>query len=211
VPVAEIEAVLFDVDGVLRHWDTEPERLAEAAHGLPAGAIRGAAFDNPIEQRVLTGVTDFEGWVAETETHLVETHGPTALGAAQMFFEANTCTVDLDMLALVAELTATGVTVGLFSNGTDRFETEMSELGVEVDHLFNGHRLGAAKPDPVAFERVQSELGVAPSSIFFTDDKPANVEGARRAGWTAWGFSSGRSTRRDLADLGVMERSAPGS
>lgn len=198
-----IEAVLFDVDGVLRHWARSTEAQTEAAFGLPAGAVRAAAFDNEIERRVLVGAGTFDDWKADVDSALVEAHGARAEGAAAAFFEVNTFEVDTSAVELLAQV-RTRVPAGLFSNGTDLFESEMAELGIEADWMFNGHRIGFAKPDARAFRAVAEEVGVEPEHIFFTDDREENVAGARACGWTAWRFTGVEAAVRDLTELGVL-------
>jgi putative hydrolase of the HAD superfamily len=39
------DALLCDVDGVLRHWDREAVAELEREHGLPSGNIAGIAFE----------------------------------------------------------------------------------------------------------------------------------------------------------------------
>ena len=52
-------------------------------------------------------------------------------------------------------------------------------------HRYASHLIGARKPDRAAFEAVERGTGHDPARILFFDDRPANVEGARTAGWTA--------------------------
>lgn len=57
------------------------------------------------------------------------------------------------------------------------------------------------KPDPEIFLRAQQEYGNPnPSDVFFFDDKPANIESAKKAvGWNAFTFKSVETIRRVLA------------
>jgi putative hydrolase of the HAD superfamily len=50
------------------------------------------------------------------------------------------------------------------------------------DHVFTSFQLGLIKPDVEVFHHVVEALGVEPEQVFFVDDNPINVEGARRAG-----------------------------
>lgn len=56
-------------------------------------------------------------------------------------------------------------------------------LRLQTHHA--SHLLGFAKPDPAIYEAFVSAMGVAPESILFFDDLPANVAAARGAGWRA--------------------------
>lgn len=43
-------------------------------------------------------------------------------------------------------------------------------------------RVGTGKPDPAVFRAAIDGLGLAPGDVLFTDDRPGNVEAARRLG-----------------------------
>jgi putative hydrolase of the HAD superfamily len=75
--------------------------------------------------------------------------------------------------------------VGLLTNGTSRLHRDLATLGIveEFDVIFNSADLGVAKPDVAVFETVSSRLGLVPPRVFFADDSPAHVDGARRAGF----------------------------
>lgn len=63
------------------------------------------------------------------------------------------------------------------------------------DRLFYSHELHCAKPDLEIYEKVNAAVGGEPSRILFFDDKPENIEGARRAGWKAEVFESAEVCR----------------
>ena len=52
-------------------------------------------------------------------------------------------------------------------------------------HRFASCEIGFFKPDPEGFEYILSELKVAPETILFLDDSPANVAAARTCGLVA--------------------------
>ena len=52
------------------------------------------------------------------------------------------------------------------------------------------------KPDPAIYRRLFSKFGLSPSTCFFIDDLPANVEGARACGMEGHVFDG---------DLGKLE------
>lgn len=60
-------------------------------------------------------------------------------------------------------------------------------------------RLGMVKPEPAIFEETLKALGARPSEVIFIDDRPANVEGARRAGIRAEQFQSAAQIDRIVA------------
>jgi putative hydrolase of the HAD superfamily len=52
------------------------------------------------------------------------------------------------------------------------------------------YRIGAAKPEPAIFAAAAELAGVAPQEVFFTDDLPRHVAGARAAGFDAVQYTS---------------------
>jgi putative hydrolase of the HAD superfamily len=53
------------------------------------------------------------------------------------------------------------------------------------ERAFTSVDLGLAKPDPEIYRVVAEDLGCPTGCIFFTDDRPENIEGARCAGMRA--------------------------
>jgi 2-haloacid dehalogenase len=65
-------------------------------------------------------------------------------------------------------------------------------------------REGVTKPDPEIFLLACSRLGVAPESVVFVDDSPANVAGAEAVGMTGLLFRSAEQLRADLVASGLL-------
>ena len=53
------------------------------------------------------------------------------------------------------------------------------------DGLHYAAALGCSKPSPAFYRAIEAATRLAPEAIFFIDDRPENVEGARACGWTA--------------------------
>lgn len=91
---------------------------------------------------------------------------------------------------VVPLLTALGLGYRLayFSNTSclhvPRLNHEMG-LAELIPHRFASCEIGFFKPDPAGFEFILSELDVAPASVLFLDDSPANIEAARSCGLLA--------------------------
>ena len=62
---------------------------------------------------------------------------------------------------------------------------------------------GAMKPDEKIYQVATERAGVPPERIFFTDDLPENVEGAKKYGWDAVLFTGAHELGRELANRGV--------
>lgn len=60
------------------------------------------------------------------------------------------------------------------------------------------------KPDRAIYQTHARTFGLDPGATLFIDDSPANVEGARAAGWHAVQFTDPDKLKRDLAAYGVQ-------
>jgi 2-haloacid dehalogenase len=59
------------------------------------------------------------------------------------------------------------------------------------------------KPDVAIYEQHHAAFGLTPARTLFIDDVPANVDGARQAGWKAVRFIDAETLRQDLAGFGI--------
>ena len=55
---------------------------------------------------------------------------------------------------------------------------------------FFSYEIGFHKPDIRIYERAAELAGAEPDECVFCDDRPENVEGAKKAGWNAFCFTS---------------------
>lgn len=72
------------------------------------------------------------------------------------------------------------------------------------DEYIVSYEVGAMKPDPAIYREALRRSGVPAEACVFIDDRPANVEGARRVGMHALQFTSAERCAADLAQLGVV-------
>lgn len=199
-----IKAVVFDLDGVVRHFDPDHFSGIEAAHHLEAGAILGVAFQPALLEAVTTGRITRAEWVARVGAAV----GAPAAAAA---WAAERGVLDDAVLALVGELRNAGVRTAILTNGTDTIPEEARHLGLpeHFERIFNSAELGVTKPDVRAFEQVLRGLGLDATQVFFTDDSAHKLAGAREVGMPVHHFEAngGRSAveglRAALAGAGL--------
>jgi FMN phosphatase YigB (HAD superfamily) len=72
-----------------------------------------------------------------------------------------------------------------------------------VEERLLSYQAGCMKPEARIFELAIKKAAVAPEKIFFTDDRPENIEAAQRAGIQALLFQSETQLRRDMASRGL--------
>ncbi len=196
--MTELSAVVFDLDGVIRHFD--PARLAEieTRYGLEPGALWSTAFAPELVTQLVTGAITRYEWglrVGQAVGNL----------AAAAEWQTDDGTVDPELLTLADDLRRRGLTVAILTNGTDTIPVELERLGItdRFDRIFNTAEIGVAKPDPAIFAHVCAQLDADPAAVFFTDDSRGHVDGATAAGLVARHFVDVATTRRQLLDLGV--------
>ena len=79
---------------------------------------------------------------------------------------------------------------------------------VEVLRVFAecivSYEVGALKPDPAMYREALRRAALPAAACVFIDDRPGNVEGARRVGMHALHFTSAAQCAADLSRLGVV-------
>ncbi len=180
------DAVLCDVDGVLRLWDDEMGDI-DRTFGLPDGTLAAAAFAPHRLNPAITGnVTDAE-WRASVMTDLMPTCG-SAIRAQSVVdaWSALIGRIDPEVIGLLVTVRQR-VPVGLLSNATSRLSDDLTALGVigSVDAVLSSADAGVAKPEVAIYHWAAKRIGVDPSRCLFVDDNPGHVEGARTAGMQA--------------------------
>ena len=189
------DAVLCDVDGVVRDWP--PMEPIELEHGVVPGTLYTAAFAAHRLHPAITGKVTDPQWRALVTEDLAASDGITLETARSLVaaWSAIRATRNENVVALL-ELVREVIPVALISNATDRLEADLTELGLEefISTLINTSRIGVAKPDPRIYAHAAELVGVPPERCLFVDDSAENVEAARAAGMQAVHF-------RETADL----------
>ena len=198
-----IEAVIFDLDGVIRHWNDDELDRIEIECGLPARTILDIGFSEDLGPACMTGALSYREWMDEIRRRVVRSHGDRAVPALDAW-EANVGIVDPAAVELLRSVRRSA-TVALLSNGTTRLRRDLHVLGIdeEFDVVFNTAELGVAKPAVEVFELVIARLDVSPTTTVFIDDMEENVAGARAAGLHATLHVDVASTAALLAEMGV--------
>jgi|GEM_PF-93661 transcription antitermination factor NusB len=197
-PVAPlVDALIVDLDGVIRHWDESYYPEAEARLGLPDGAFLQAAMERDRLQRATDGRLSFEGWCSEIGAELAAAHGVDADAAAEAW-ASTTWRIDLDVVDLVIAVRQV-VPVVLLSNASTRLvhDLDRSDVLHVFDAVVGSADIRVAKPAAGAFEAAAAAAEAAPERCLFVDDTMENVEGARALGMRAERFT-GVDDLRDL-------------
>ncbi len=198
-----MRAVLFDMDGVLRHWHHDHSLRIEVDLGLPPGSIAEAAFGVAEFEASMCGRATHQQWAGSTRAALVDRHGAAVAPAVDRWLEYRG-DMDAEMLDVVRRVRGE-VPVALVSNATDRLRDDLAHHGLAdaFDLVVNSAEIGTAKPDRQIFLAASAGLGVTVEHCFFTDDRPENVAGARLAGLQAEVFTGREQLVEQLRGVGV--------
>ncbi len=197
------EALLCDLDGVLRVWDDGDVLDVEAEFGLAPGAIAAVAFAPERLLPAVVGVVDDDGWRMSVAAAFVPTHGVEAAADLVSRWSAPIGRVDEAVLELLEAVRKAGVPVLLVTNGTTRLEMDLAALGLDqaVDGVVNSARIGAVKPNPEIYLAAAEQANCPPQRCLLVDDTPANVEGALAVGMSAVRYTGFDSLREAIAPV----------
>lgn len=196
-----IRVVLFDLDGVIRHFDPQFVVDIERKHGLRVGSLDGFAFAKPLIDEVTTCRITRAEWVRQ-----IGDRAGNARAAAE--WGVQPAHLDREVLALSDEIRGLGLRTAVLTNGTDTIPAEIAELGIAArfDAIFNSADIGFVKPDTRAFQHVLDALMVAADEVYFIDDSAHKLVGAESLGMRTHLFRGVDELRDDLAAAGVAVR-----
>jgi putative hydrolase of the HAD superfamily len=201
-----IDTLILDLDGVVRHWDTDHLTSTVRSFGVTREQFAAVAFEDELLASAMTGAISAEQWGDEIGRRLGERHGCDA-AAVTAGFAALGWSIDREAVELVEQVRNAGrARVALFSNASTRLEQDLESCGLDgaFDVIFNSARLGIAKPDPEAFRTVAAALGTTLERCLFVDDTVPNVEGASAAGMQAELFTDVDTLRSLLQRAGLV-------
>lgn len=184
-PSGTVEAVLCDVDGVLRHWDTHVTAGLERRYGLAEGMLLATAFAPAQLLPAITGAVSDAEWRTLIAADLAG-HGLPAERATELVevWSGSVGRLDEQVCDLLTRARRS-VPVVLVSNGTTRLESDLTRLGV-IDRLnpvvVNPARVGTAKPDVGIFLAAARAVRVPPERCLFVDDTLGHVQAAQNLG-----------------------------
>ncbi|MEV6298616.1 HAD-IA family hydrolase [Actinoplanes sp. NPDC051861] len=180
------QALLIDLDGVLRRWDPAPMIAAELKYGLKPASFLETAMAWDIYRPAMAGeITDAE-WMRLVADRLPLDGEEAAAAVAE--WQAYRGEVDPEVLAFVREVRAAGRPVGIATNATDRLRDDLDALGLttEVDLVISSWELKVHKPAPEYFQQACELIGHLPKHVLLVDDDDRVIRGARAANLPAY-------------------------
>lgn len=200
----EIEAVVFDLGGVLIDWD--PRYVYRQLFADPADmeAFLGSVCTSDWHRAHDLGA-DIRQSCEQLALRYPE-HRDMIMVWAERGEEMVAGQFD-DTVELLSELKASGMPCYALSNmEPDAFAVRRARFGFMQwfdAHVISGLE-GVAKPDRRIFEILLHRHGLRPQATVFIDDQARNVDAARDLGLVAVHFSTAAQLRQDLQTLGAV-------
>jgi glucose-1-phosphatase len=198
--------VLFDLDGVLAHYDHAPRLrvLAERTRSSEEAVAR-ALFESGLERDADLGLHDAQGHADELARRLNTTVVPADLIAARRAAMA----ANVGVLRLANEVSRRA-RVAILTNNNLLLRDNLPAICPPLFPLFERRVFCSAqfklgKPDPRVFVLCLEMLGTPPEACLFIDDKAENPEGARAAGLSAHHYLDDTLLRAELFQRGLLE------
>jgi putative hydrolase of the HAD superfamily len=111
-----------------------------------------------------------------------------------------------EMLELIRSLKSHGYTLAMLSNVTFERAAFIRKLGVYdyFNPVILSCDIGVKKPDVKTYERLKSEVHVAPKDCLVIDNQPDNIQAARQLGFDAELYTSFEQLKEMLVKKGVI-------
>lgn len=196
------DAVLCDVDNVIRVYDPAPLNALERAAGLAEGTTMKLAFAPDTVLPLVVGRITPDEWARSAVRGLVgqvseATAAELAVALARTPFRADAAVVSLLRAARAH------VPLVLVTNTSVALEEDLEHLGLTdlADHVVSSARVGIAKPDRRIYDIAVERAGVPAERCLFVDDTLENVRTAAELGMRAVHYRGPEDLRRALDAL----------
>lgn len=197
--------VVFDLGGVLVHWD--PRLLF--AQVLDDGDDVDAFLDEISFAEWNHEQDAGKPWVDAVAEHSARhPHRAEAIAAYPARFPDSVSGPMDDSVAVLAELRDRGVRLLALTNWSAELFPTVHHLLPFLDNfegiVVSGEE-GLAKPDPAIFTVLVDRHGVVPEEAVYVDDVQRNVDAAADLGFLAYQFTDAESLRTHLVGQGLLD------
>jgi len=181
----------FDLGNVLVDFCVERmfRQMGEAA-GIDADTVQKAVFAGGLQAKFERGrISKQEFYHAFCSNTGTEPDCDALLQAGSDIFE-----LQITLLPVIAQLQQAGHRLGILSNTCESHWEHLATRFPILAEVFQvralSYQIGAAKPEAAIFHAAAKLAGLQPQEIFFVDDTPDNVAGAKAAGFDAVQYTS---------------------
>ncbi|MFD5555151.1 HAD family hydrolase [Streptomyces sp. NPDC127068] len=189
------DAVLCDLDGVIRFFDHSVVTRLEREAGLPEGTTAAVGFAPEHDEPLLLGRITRAQWAESIAGALASrVPRPRAEALATAFTEADFW-ADEQVVGVLRLLQGRCPLV-LVTNATVWLDGDLTAMGLTdlATSVVNSSLVGMVKPDPGIYRLAAERVGARLDRCLFVDDRSENVDAAIALGATGVLY-------REVADL----------
>jgi putative hydrolase of the HAD superfamily len=193
----------FDLGNVLLMFDQEKSarQIADVA-GISVERVKEVLVDGlaePYERGEMDSRQFYDVFCDQIGTR--PDYEALKLAASDIF------TLNIRIIPLVTALQRVGHRLGLLSNTNEMHWQYVRGRYTILSDVFErfalSYEIGAIKPEREIFTAASEIADVPPEEVFFTDDRPELVEGAREAGFDAVTFTGPAALSDELRRRGL--------
>ncbi|MFF0570013.1 HAD-IA family hydrolase [Streptomyces sp. NPDC004041] len=177
------DAVLCDLDNVIRFYDTAPLAALERAAGLPEGTTTDIAYAPETDLPLLLGRITPDAWVESIAAGLTERVGAERAHELGRALADAPFRADEEVVTLLRRA-RTHVPLVLVTNATLQLDADLALLGLTdlADAVVSSAVEQVAKPDPAIYRIAAGRAGVPVERCLFVDDRRENTDAAADLG-----------------------------
>lgn len=177
------KVILTDLDGVIRHWNSDAIHEKEIECGFEPGYLYSICFEENLLLQVITGQISDEEWRNRVQTQLTRSTSASLAKALVAAWTHSEVHIDKTIIEIYKEHYPNAKVV-LATNATSRLNQDMKNHGLDnmFDGILNSSELGVAKPAHSFFNKAMSKLGIGFDEVIYVDDSETNVQSALRLG-----------------------------
>lgn len=186
------EFVYFDLGNVLLFFDHGiAARSMARLIGVEPQDIKRLVFDSDFQLAYERGELSSRDFAAIlSEKFQKELPFEELMVASADIFVPN-----MNILPVLEKIRSLKIPMGLLSNTCDAHwnwivQMKYPQLQGWFDPIVLSFEVRSMKPEPEIYRLCSEIAEIHPESIFFTDDRPENVQGAIEAGWNGHVFTS---------------------
>ena len=178
-----LKAILTDLDGVIRHWNSDSIRKKETECGLAPGYLYSICFEENLLLQVVTGQISDDEWRHRVRAKLSEMVSVSLAKELVDTWTHSEVQIDKTVIEIYRDRYPNAKLV-LATNATSQLNQDMKSQGLDsiFDGVFNSSELGVAKPSHSFFYKIMNELGVGFDEVIYVDDSLTNVQSAMQLG-----------------------------
>lgn len=203
-----IKQILFDCGGVF--VDIQFRQLMEKVTG---DAAKAAEFYDSLFAEDSPWSTGYDGGEYDTEEccrRLIERYPAIDPAHIKEYMKEwpKWLPTFPEMETMIDELHAAGLKCYLLSNFSHRFE-EFRTYCSAIDHLDGeiiSYQVRLLKPHREIFDYAATHYGIQPEETLFVDDTLRNIEGAQKAGYQTYHYSTPAAFRAYLQEKGILKK-----